>query len=107
MISYSSSSPSSASTLISSEDLNSLLVLHPDVAGASLAYCTNISHSIPRSVHTATGGLAKVEPFEPMTGDHYLQCASLSKTVATAFAIEYFSERGISMLTPVNELLSR
>lgn len=51
-------------------------------------------------------GLARVSTDEPLTAVHYLQCASLSKTVATAFAIEYFAEKGLDMkATSVNALL--
>jgi CubicO group peptidase (beta-lactamase class C family) len=42
-----------------------------------------------------------------MTAEHFLQCASLSKTVAAAFAIEYFANRGISMTESVNRLLEQ
>ena len=35
----------------------------------------------------------------------WLQIASLSKTLGTAFAIEYFTARGIPMDSPVNSLL--
>jgi CubicO group peptidase (beta-lactamase class C family) len=40
-----------------------------------------------------------------MTVSHFLQCASLSKTVAAAFAIDFFNARNISLNTPVNSLL--
>lgn len=37
----------------------------------------------------------------------YFQLASLSKPIASAFAIEYFAARGIPLSTPVQELLER
>ena len=44
-----------------------------------------------------TAGFARVSSGEAMTPEHYLECASLSKTVGTAFAIEYFTNRGVSL----------
>jgi len=52
-------------------------------------------------------GLANVEQKQPMTPDTWLQCASLSKTVGTAFALEYFSSKNIPFTTPVNSLLEK
>ncbi len=50
--------------------------------------------------------LGNLEPGNaPVYPDSLFQIASLSKTVATAFAMEYFAARGISMDTPVNDLL--
>jgi malate synthase len=37
--------------------------------------------------------------------DTWFEVASLSKSVASAFAIEYFTKKGISLHTPVNQLL--
>ena len=37
----------------------------------------------------------------------WLQQASLSKTVASAFAIEYFNARGVDMDAPVNALFRK
>lgn len=37
----------------------------------------------------------------------FFQVASLSKTVASALALEFFRERGIALDTPVNELLAQ
>jgi len=50
-------------------------------------------------------GLARFLTNEYMTEHHYLQCASLSKTIAAAFSIDYFNKRNISMTTSVNALL--
>merc|ERR1712086_130320 len=43
----------------------------------------------------------------PMQADTWVQVASLSKTVATAFAMEYLGERGINFDTNVNQLLAK
>jgi malate synthase len=37
----------------------------------------------------------------------WFQLASLSKPIATAFALDYFSKKNVSLDTPVNELLSK
>jgi allantoicase len=42
------------------------------------------------------------------TTEHtWFELASLSKSVASAFALEYFAQKGISLNTPVNQLLSK
>lgn len=41
----------------------------------------------------------------PMTPSTWVEVASLSKTIAAAFALEYFGARGVSMETPVNAML--
>ena len=74
---------------------------HPQVTGLSLTVIDNFQ---PLSL---AFGQARVSRNEAMTTGHYLQCASLSKTVAAAFAIEYFSARNIPMTTSVNSLLER
>jgi malate synthase len=43
--------------------------------------------------------------FGKTTQETWFEMASLSKTVASAFAIEFFSKRGIPLWTPVNDLL--
>lgn len=42
----------------------------------------------------------------PMMPDTWLEVASLSKTIAAAFMLEYFAARGTSLDTPVNEVLA-
>ncbi len=79
--------------------ISSILDKHVDVAGASIAFMVNYD------VSTLTAGYARISTDEKMSPSHYLECASLSKTVAAAFAIEYFRGRGISMQSSVNELL--
>lgn len=81
--------------------LEAFLAQHPAVAGISIGLVENFRVS----PHTA--GFANTNSSERMEADHYLQCASLSKTVATAFAIEYFTARGIDFMTMrVNDLLA-
>ena len=82
-----------------SGELREILERHPDVAGVSLGLI------IDYEVRGACLGFARVSTNEVLTEHHYLECASLSKTVATAFAIEYFARRGVSMDSPVNSLL--
>ena len=43
---------------------------------------------------------------EPLTTAHCMQIASESKTVAAAFATQYFAGKGIAMSAPVNALLA-
>ncbi len=43
--------------------------------------------------------------FGKTTDKTWFEMASLSKTVASAFAIEFFTKRGIPLWTPVNDLL--
>jgi len=82
--------------------LESLLAAHPDVAGVSIGL---LQDNYTVSAHVA--GYARISTGEAMTSEHFLECASLSKTVATAFAIEYFAARGIEMNTSVNALLAQ
>lgn len=55
--------------------------------------------------HNLTSGYADVSKRTRMTENTWLQCASLSKTVASAFAVEYFTKRKVPFTTPVNNLL--
>lgn len=80
-------------------DLNALLSKHPKIPGASIAIMHNYE------VTPVTAGYARVKGHESFTSSHFMQCASLSKTVAAAFALEYFCAKGIPMTTSVNEVL--
>jgi CubicO group peptidase (beta-lactamase class C family) len=72
------------------------------VAGASA------SIHIDGTVQTVYTGYACSKSGEKMGRSHLLQCASLSKTVGTAFAIEYLKSKGIDFATTaVNDLLLR
>jgi CubicO group peptidase (beta-lactamase class C family) len=79
--------------------VSSLLRSHDQVPGLSLTVIDNFQ-ALPLSY-----GFANTTTNEKMTNDHFLQCASLSKTIATAFAIEYFTAHGISMTTSANSWL--
>eukprot|EP01041_Mallomonas_annulata_P005252 gene5252-10507_t len=52
-----------------------------------------------------SAGLSRPSTSEVLTTDHYLECASLSKTVASAFTIDYFTRKSISLSTSVNQIL--
>jgi len=82
--------------------LTQILNKHSDVAGASVAYMVDYEE-----VRPVVAGYARVKTDELMKSSHYMEAASLSKTVAAAFAIEYFRERGVGMDTPVNALLKQ
>lgn len=58
------------------------------------------------TVQSVYAGHACLKSGEKMAQSHLLQCASLSKTVGTAFAIEYLKSKGIDFAsTSVNDLL--
>eukprot|EP00605_Chrysophyceae_sp_TOSAG23-4_P000133 GSChrysophyteH1.ASY1.ANO1.152.1 assembled CDS len=91
----------SARQKIRKDELESILSRHPDVAGFNVAYMFDYE------VKVLSAGFARLSTREVMTPAHYMEAASLSKTVGTAFAVEYFTARGISMQTPVNSLLRK
>jgi CubicO group peptidase (beta-lactamase class C family) len=81
--------------------LENFLLQHPTVAGISIGLVDDYQ------VSGHAVGHATISSNEVLDVSHYLQCASLSKTVATAFAIEYFASRGVDFLTTrVNDILS-
>lgn len=84
----------------SSSNLAQILSKHPQVPGVSIALIDG------SRISTHVAGSARDKTKEAMTCDHFLQCASLSKTIAAAFAIEYFARRGLGMDTSANSLLS-
>lgn len=88
-----------AMTTFSTEDLAAVLRKHPQVPGASIALING------GKVQPVCTGFARVSAREAFTPNHFMQCASLSKTVAAAFAIDFFGERGIDMEASVNRLL--
>jgi malate synthase len=57
-------------------------------------------------IEARSAGYANVGAKVPMSPETMLQIASLSKTVGTVFAMEYFDLHNIPMSTPVNQLLS-
>lgn len=81
--------------------LSTILLDHPDVPGISVGLVCNYK------VKSLVAGLARSGTNEGMSESHYLQCASLSKTVGSTFAVEYFLSRGIDLSTSVNFLLQR
>jgi CubicO group peptidase (beta-lactamase class C family) len=89
----------SAEMSISDSLLTGLLSKHVQVPGTTVAVVEQYK------VTSHVAGLARVSTADNFTSSHFIQCASLSKTVAAAFAHEYFSSKAISMTTPVNQLL--
>jgi len=73
---------------------------HPDVPGVSVALINN------ETIEPFAVGYAQMSSKTPLEPDHILECASLSKTVASAFAIQYFANKGIPLSTSVNEVLA-
>jgi len=84
---------------IESQDLEKLLIKHDKVAGTTIALVEDFS------VRSVVAGYARKSTGEAFDTDHFIQCASLSKTVAAAFSHEYFYDKGIPMTTSVNALL--
>jgi CubicO group peptidase (beta-lactamase class C family) len=76
----------------------SIAVIHPPTASHGKA-STGKSHVV-----TQVAGLAAREPPVPMYDSTVLEIASLSKTIAAAFMIQYFREKGKDVNTKVNEL---
>ena len=83
------------------DSVSAILSKHPDVAGVQIGLVQNYCSS------SITCGFARKSTGEAMSHLHYMECASLSKTVAAAFAIEYFSKKDIPLSSSVNELLCR
>jgi CubicO group peptidase (beta-lactamase class C family) len=80
--------------------LRSALERHGNVAGVSVGLIEDYA------VRGVSAGYARVSTEELLSPHHYLEAASLSKTVATAFAIEYYRKRGVDFATAsVNSLL--
>ena len=56
-------------------------------------------------ISTLLQGKIQSSSFGATTDDTYFEMASLSKSVASAFAIEYFTKKGIPLSSSVNKLL--
>jgi CubicO group peptidase (beta-lactamase class C family) len=84
----------------SDDYLNSLLSKH-NVQGLSIARLEGTD------VTTLCAGLSNRDSKIPMVPSTWLQQASLSKTIAAAFAVSYYTERGISMSSKVTDVLRR
>ena len=89
----------SAHPPISSALLSKFLAKHQDVPGVTVAIVKD------SKVEAHVAGFARVKTHEAFTEKHFIQCASLSKTVAAAFSHEYFGAKGIPMTASVNSLL--
>jgi hypothetical protein len=80
---------------------------HPDVAGASVAILS--SHTVIAAAHgVATGfaqALSTTQSTTPLETSTWLEVASLSKTVGTAFALEYLKSQNITVESSVNTVL--
>jgi allantoicase/malate synthase/CubicO group peptidase (beta-lactamase class C family) len=80
-------------------DLTQIFDRHP-VLGASLAVTDR------KTIQSLSFGYANQEK-TPVTASTFFELASLSKTIASAFAIEYMKARKISLDTSVTELLAQ
>ena len=89
-------------------ELDALLQRH-GVAGVSVALlCPPAGgDASSRVIQTLCAGRSSREADTPMAPTTWLQYASLSKTVGTAFALETFATRGLSPSTGVNEALAK
>jgi len=82
-------------------ELSTILRKYPDVAGVSVGLVKDYD------ILACSAGYARLSTYEILSPEHYMQCASLSKTIASVFAFEYFSKRSISMSYGVNDLLEQ
>ena len=89
--------------MLDAAELSALLGRHA-VAGVSVAAIQPTDDGSSKVV-AQVAGLASREPRVPMYDSTWMEIASLSKTLAAAFAIEYFTSRGIGMDSFVNPLL--
>ena len=80
--------------------LEDLLTKH-NVQGLSIARLDG------KTITTLCAGLSDRDKKIPVTPSTWLQQASLSKTIATAYAVSYYQKRNISMSTKVIDVLSR
>ena len=91
--------------LLAADDIDKLLKTY-GVAGASIAVIAPSAHHADGCVRTQVAGVADRAGGVPMFDGTHLEIASLSKPLAAAFAVKYFSERGITMDAKVNPLLA-
>lgn len=80
-------------------ELEKSLQKHKDVAGVSVGLVNDYITS------GISAGYARKATQEKMTPSHFMECASLSKTVASAFAIEYFTKQNIPLSSKVSDIL--
>ena len=90
-------------SLVEPATLDAMLAKY-GVAGISIALL--VPSGGDAAIRTQTAGVADRGTKTPMFDSTWLEIASLSKTIAGAFACEYFESRGLPMATtPVNPLL--
>ena len=90
--------------LLPPAELEQMLAKH-GVQGISIALLAPFGDGGDSAIRVQTAGMADVRSKTPMADSTLLQLASLSKPVATAFAIDYFASAGISLDSPVLPLL--
>mmetsp|Transcript_19190 Transcript_19190/g.31239 ORF Transcript_19190/g.31239 Transcript_19190/m.31239 type:complete len:423 (-) Transcript_19190:106-1374(-) len=95
----------SAKDLIPQDRLREALKRHM-VPGVSLAWFRDGKLWTQAAGAAVTEGAASAPAKKLMTDKTFLEIASLSKTVASAFCIEYFNSKSIKLDKPVNELLT-
>ncbi|MFT5318489.1 MAG: malate synthase, partial [Chlamydiales bacterium] len=76
-----------------------------EVAGVNVSLLRKGSEGLCELSGDFSAGLSNKENMTAMKAGTILQMASLSKTIAAAFAMEYFRKKEISLDTPVNDLL--
>ena len=74
------------------------------VAGLSVTYMKGSPCGVDE---TYSWGVSDLETKEKVTPLTRFQLASMTKVVATAFAIQFFNERNISLEAPINDLLRK
>lgn len=79
--------------------LSAILDKHVDVPGVSIGLLYDYRE------YAVNCGYARTSTQERMTASHFMECASLSKTVAAAFMCEYFKRKNISLQSSVNSVL--
>ncbi len=82
------------------ETLSSLLTKH-NITGAMISISTAQDKIQTLALGESTKGI------NPVTRETWFEMASLSKTVASCFAMEYFAKNKISLSTSVNSLLEK
>ena len=93
--------------LLPSATLDALLATH-NVAGVSVAVLSPNGDGGDAVVRTLVAGVAdkSTAPPTPVYDSTFFEIASLSKPLAAAFALRYFSAAGIAMDSAVNPLLA-
>ena len=74
------------------------------VAGLSVTCMKGVPCGVDETYSWGSSNLKTNQKITPLTR---FQMASMTKVVATAFAIQFFNERNISLGTPINDLLRK